>query len=124
MILECGNIIISCADSTFFQSNLNELGYSQCDIEVSSSEKKYSLSIRIYNDLSFKERLQAITIQCLSRIAYNPDKTDLCFLNHIPYETRIKDYDGGYWERLLDESKQISLDNDMTDMIVGRGFVV
>ena len=122
MILECGYILISCPDHIFLESEMNELGYKHFEVEVNSSEKKHSLTIRINSGLTFEQKLQAVVINTIARLTFDPNRSkDAWPLNYVSFETRMKDYDGGYWEQLVcKNTDKINLD---TSIIIGRGLI-
>ncbi len=123
MVLECGNILIVCSDNILLSNELNDLGYQHLDIDVLSEDKEYGLNIRISNGLTFEQKLQAIVVNTVVRLTFDPNKSkDAEVLNYVPFATRIKDYNEGYWEKLICAyNGKIALD---TSMIIGRGLPV
>ena len=123
MVLECGNIFIVCSDNVLLSNELNDLGYQYLDIDVLSKDKEYGLNIRINSGLTFEQKIQAIVVNTIVRLTFDPSKSkDAWVLNYVSYKTRLKDYSEGYWEKLICAyNGKISLD---PSMIIGRGLPV
>lgn len=123
MVLECGNIIIVCSDEALLSSELNDLGYQYLNIEVISEDKRRGLNIRINSGLTLEQKLQAVVINTVARLTFDPNKSkDAWVFNYVPFEIRLVDYNEGYWEKLIcGYNGKIRLN---TSMIIGRGLPV
>ena len=122
MVLLCGPLIIVCSDMFLMENDFIDLGYKLTDVEIYSEDRKYIMSIRINKGLIFKLRLQALVVNIVARLTFEPSKTkDVYPFNYVSLEQRQQDWNNGYWERLISKSSEsIHLDESM---IIGYGLI-